>query len=75
MLEVGYGLASTNGYPVISHKYYMKMRKASLYNIYDLLLLDNRLYSLTHTPDITSGRGWTLVNVGFTMAIAILGEK
>ena len=33
------------------------------------------LSSLTHTPDITSGHGWTLVNVGFTMAIAILDEK
>ena len=30
---------------------------------------------LTHTPRKTSGRGWTLVNVGLTMAIAILDEK
>ena len=30
---------------------------------------------LTHTPYITSGHGWTLVNVGLTMAIAILGVK
>ena len=36
----------------------------------------NLLYvRLTHTPYITSGHGWTLVNVGFTMAIAILGEN
>ena len=36
----------------------------------------NELLSwLTHTPYITSGHGWTLVNVGFTMAIAILDEK
>ena len=33
------------------------------------------LLSLTHTPRKTSGRGWTLVNVGLTMAIAILDEK
>ena len=30
---------------------------------------------LTHTPDITSGHGWALVNVGLTMAIAILVVK
>ena len=30
---------------------------------------------LTNTPRKTSGRGWTLVNVGLTMAIAILDEK
>ena len=30
---------------------------------------------LTNTPRKTSGHGWTLVNVGLTMAIAILDEK
>ena len=33
------------------------------------------LVRLTNTPDITSGHGWTLVNVGLTMAIAILEVK
>ena len=41
--------------------------------VFNFLCLSD--YRLTHTPDITSGRGWTLVNVGFTMAIAILGVK
>ena len=30
---------------------------------------------LTNTPRKTSGHGWTLVNVGLTMAIAILDGK
>ena len=46
----------------------------NLFYIY-LLRLFSLLSWLTHTPYITSGHGWTLVNVGFTMAIAILGEK
>ena len=33
------------------------------------------LTRLTNTPRKTSGHGWTLVNVGLTMAIAILDEK
>ena len=30
-----------------------------------------KLNRLTNTPNITSGHGWTLVNVGFTMAIVV----
>ena len=39
------------------------------------LFHNHLLFRLTNTPRKTSGHGWTLVNVGLTMAIAILEEK
>ena len=53
-----------------SYRHKRRLLQISLFLVFCVCL-----NSLTNTPRKTSGHGWTLVNVGFTMAIAILGEK
>ena len=68
MLEVGYGLAYHIKCEGITSNDEIYFRR--------YLWFSRGLYDrLTHTPDITSGRGWTLVNVGFSWRFRHLDEK
>ena len=67
---MGYWLADEN---LLKDRKEIMMLSFKHYNFFSVLIID--FCRLTNTPRKTSGHGWTLVNVGFTMAIAILDEK
>ena len=46
---------------------YKPIMQFKVYFVFVYFKLHFVVYRLTHTPDITSGRSWTLVNVGLTM--------